>query len=492
MRWTSILSLCFAAVLAAQTQVPVKPAPAPATPRPVKLGSVVVTGSFRSRVEGWDWFQPDSGDNTYAYSGNLFRVGFSRSHETWDWNAEFAVPIVLGLPGNPLGPGAQGALGLGANYFTSNGRSQNTAMIFPKQLYARFSPFGAKSGSLKLGRFEFNDGAEVAPKNATLATIKASRINQRLIGTFGFTHVGRSFDGTQYLLTKPSGTFAFVGAMPTRGVFQTDGWGWNNTAFGYAGYTKSWGTGRHAAETRAFGIFYDDWRRVLKTDNRALAVRRSDLDNLKIGTFGGHSIHAFTLRPGIVDIVAWGSAQTGKWGRLNQRAYALDAEAGIQPAHWKGRPWFRGGYYYGSGDGNPNDRTNNTFFQMMPTPRLYAKTPFFNMMNNRDAFGIVMLRPHAKVTMTGEFHATSLADRNDLWYAGGGVYQPWTFGFAGRSTNGRRSLANLYDAGFDYRFSPHITLSPYFGYMQGRAAIATIYPKGTNGSFGYLEVTYRF
>ena len=103
-----------------------------------------------------------------------------------------------------------------------------------------------------------------------------------------------------------------------------------------------------------------------------------------------------------------------------------------------------------------------------------------------------MLRPSAKVTITSEFHATSLASRNDLWYVGGGVYQPWTFGFAGRSTSGQRSLVNLYDVGLDYRLNPHVTISPYFGYMQGRAAIATIYPTGTNGSFGYAELTYQF
>ena len=103
------------------------------------MGGVTVTGSLRSRLYGWDWFQPTSGDNSYAYSGNLLRVGFSQSREKWDWNAEFAVPFLLGLPANPTGTGPQqGALGFGSNYLTANDGNQNTAMLFPKQLYIRF------------------------------------------------------------------------------------------------------------------------------------------------------------------------------------------------------------------------------------------------------------------------------------------------------------------------------------------------------------------
>jgi hypothetical protein len=114
------------------------------------------------------------------------------------------------------------------------------------------------------------------------------------------------------------------------------------------------------------------------------------------------------------------------------------------------------------------------------------------MMNNRDRFGILILRPHAKVTLSAEFHALSLSNANDLWYSGGGVYQPWSFGFAGRASNGRRSLANLYDGSAEYRMNPHFTFAAYFGYAQGRAITASIYPKGADGRFGYLEGAYRF
>ncbi|MBM3786409.1 MAG: hypothetical protein FJW30_18780 [Acidobacteria bacterium] len=465
-------------------------AQAPA-PKPLKLGSVTVSGSLRARGEAFDWFTPDSGDPSYLYSGNIFRISFSAKKENWDWNAEFAVPFLLGLPNNALAPGAQGALGLGGNYFAANQRNRNAAMIFPKQLFVRYG--GATGHSIRAGRFEFMDGGELTPKNAALAVIKNTRVNMRLLGHFAWTDVGRSFDGAHYSFTNAKGNFTLLAATPTRGVFQVDGWGWNKTAFGYGSYTKPWGKGTHAAETRVLALVYDDFRDVLKTDNRPLAVRRGDAANIRIGTFGGQTLHAFTTKRAVFDLLVWGAAQTGKWGALDQRAVSLDVETGVQPAMWKKlKPWFRGGYFAGSGDKNPNDGTHGTFFQVLPTPRPFARFPFFNMMNNRDAFGMLTLRPHAKVTISNEFHALRLSNSNDLWYQGGGVFQPWTFGYIGRATNGRRSLANLYDANIEYRMNPRVTLLGYAGYAQGLASTASIYPKGRNSAFGYVEALYRF
>jgi hypothetical protein len=506
MKRTIIACIAFGARLMAQNLAASAPAPAPPAPqkpavaappaiKPIKLGGITVSGSLRSRVETWDWFQPDSGDNIYAFSGNIFKLSLSQSREGWDWNAEFAVPFLLGLPKNPIGPGTQGPLGLGANYLISNDRNQNTAMLFPKQLYVRITQFGSsRAHMLKLGRFDFSDGSELTPKSATLAAIKRDRINQRLIGGFAWSHVGRSFDGMQYAYTKPSGNFTFVGALPTRGAFQTDGWGWNSTAFGYGSYTKPVTRKAYSSETRVFGIYYQDWRDViLKTDNRAAPARRADLADLKIGTFGGHSLHAFDTKIATFDAVIWGAAQTGKWGVQDHRAFAVDVEGGVQPKVLpKLKPWLRGGYYYGSGDDNPNDNRHETFFQILPTPRPFARFPFFNMMNNRDIFGILILRPHGKVTVSGEFHSLRLASANDLWYSGGGVYQPWSFGYAGRAASGRGSLANLYDMSVEYRASAHVMVTPYFGYAQGRALPAFIYPKGSDARFGYLEATYKF
>jgi hypothetical protein len=451
------------------------------------------TATLRSRLYVWDWFQPaGTYQSQYEYSGNLLRLNFAQKRGPLDWDIEVAVPFLLGLPRNATAPAPQGALGLGSNYFTANTNHSNTAMAFPKQLYARYRFGDKESQSVQAGRFEFNEASELTPKNATLATLKRDRVSQRLIGTFGFSDVGRSFDGLRYSWNRPSTDFTVVGATPTRGVFQTDGWGWNRVAFGYAAFTKDWGHGNHAADTRFFIIEYNDFRHILKTDNRSTAVRKGDTENIQIQTWGGHSIHALTTSAGTADAVVWGAAQTGRWGTQLQRAYALDFEGGFQPAILPFlKPWIRGGYTIGSGDGNPNDGTHETFFQILPTPRPYARFPFFNMMNTEDAFGALITRPHPKVTTSTEYHSLRLTNPNDLWYSGGGVFQPWTFGYTGRAVSGRRSLGNLYDTSVEYRANRHMTVTAYLGYTQGLAVMKQIYPAGKDGRFGYLEVLFR-
>ncbi len=204
-------------------------------------------------------------------------------------------------------------------------------------------------------------------------------------------------------------------------------------------------------------------------------------------------LHTFETRPGTVDLLLWAAVQTGRWGVQQQRSGSFDVEGGFQPKILpKLKPWIRGGYNWNSGDSNPNDNTHGTFFQLLPTPRPYARMPFFNMMNSTDAFGTLITHPHPKLTISSDPLPLRLSNANDLWYSGGGVYQPWTFGYTGRSTSGRRSLANLYDTSTEVLVSRKITLVAYLGYAQGLAAMEQIYPKGKDGRFGYLEISYRF
>jgi hypothetical protein len=465
--------------------------PAPLPPEPLKIGDITVQGDLRSRIYYWDWFEGSPGtNNSYPYSGNLFRISFSQSLESVDWQLEFSVPFLLGLPRNAVAPGAQGQLGLGAAYYVANNKSQYSAMIFAKQGFVRFKH---NHESVRLGRFEFLDGSEAHPKDDTLAQLKSDRISARLIGNFGFTDVQRSLDGVQYLYNDGPNTFTFVGARPTRGVFQTDGWGEVNIGVGYAALSRQWTRGAYTSETRIMGIYYDDWRRILKTDNRPLAIRQQDLDNIRIFTFGGHHIGALRTSAGTIDVVAWAVGQTGDWGRQIQRSYAYDAEAGFQPNILPAvKPWIRGAYTLGSGDNNPNGHIHSTFFQILPTPRQFALFPFYNMENDQDIMGAVILRPSKIVTISNQFDSLSLASAQDLWYSGGGAFQPWTFGYQGRATDGAKSLANLYSTSLNVRLNRKITTSFYTGYAQGLAAIRAIYPRGHNGALGYAEIEYKF
>ena len=251
---------------------------------PLRIGSVDVSGNLRERYESWDWF-PGTGESAYGFSGALLTLGFSQHKTDFDWTVDLAAPILLDVPNRAIGPGAQGQFGLGPAYYAYNHNQQYSAMVFPEQAFIRLK---GEHYSLRLGRFQFSDGTEVTPKNPTLAAVKRDRIDQRLIGIFGFSDVERSSDGVQYTYSNGPWNFTSLAVIPTRGVFQVDGWGWVKTPYTYTALTRQLSLGKSDAEWRVFGIYYNDDRGVLKTDNRPLAARRQDLDAINIGTFGGH------------------------------------------------------------------------------------------------------------------------------------------------------------------------------------------------------------
>ena len=138
-----------------------------------------------------------------------------------------------------------------------------------------------------------------------------------------------------------------------------------------------------------------------------------------------------------------------------------------------------------------SDPNTGTFFQMLPSPRQYARFPFFNLMNNADGFVELMLRPARVLTIRTDVHALRLANGNDLWYQGGGVYQPATFGYVGQPVNGNRRLATLLDASADVTVTRGSTVTGYC-YAAGGSASSAPYPTSNHAAFGYLELLGRF
>ena len=100
------------------------------------------------------------------------------------------------------------------------------------------------------------------------------------------------------------------------------------------------------------------------------------MDKIQLATYGGDYVQVInTTNAGKFDFLVWGVFQGGSWGALTQRAGAFVGEFGWQPPVKHLKPWLSAGYSYGSGDGNPNDSTHGTFFQVLTTPRQYARFP---------------------------------------------------------------------------------------------------------------------
>lgn len=469
-----------------------KPAPQGNTEQH-KLGPLNFTVNWRFRMEAWDWFEPSvPAQNSYGFEHSLLRVGIGQKTERFEWFAEGAQDAIVNLPLAAVLPGAAGQLGLGATYYAANGNGQNNVNAFVRQAYVGFAlPAG---GKLCLGRFTFLDGAEVTPKDKSLGTLINTRITQRLIGDFGFSAVGRSYDGAQLAFNSNVGNFTFLGARPTRGVFQIDAMGELSVDLFYGAYTATINRGISAGQFRLFALGYVDERSsVLKTDNRADPLRSADHDHIRIATYGADYVHVFnTQNHGKFDFLLWGAVQSGNWGVLRQRSAAFAAEAGWQPVIRSLNPWFRVGYCYGSGDSDPTDGRHGTFFQILPTPRPYARFPFYNMMNNEDFFGSGTFRLPRSFVFRSELHALRLANANDLWYGGGGAFQPHTFGYTGRASGGSRSLANVWDVSMDVPIRYGFSLTTYYAHAWGKSIVEGIYPAGTGANFGYVETNFHF
>ena len=478
----------------AKTNETAKPSPSP-SPTPIKLGGLTFSGSLRLRFENWDWFESSAAENSYNFGAATLRLSLGQQLEKFEWQVEGAFPVLIGLPDNAIAPAPQGQLGLGATYFAANGRQDGGAFI--KQAFIRFKGLGGdKASSLKLGRFEFSDGTETTPADASLATIKRDHISQRLIGPFGFTHVGRSFDGVHFVRNARLGNFTVVGARPTEGVFQLRGWNELDVDFYYGAFTKPIKRKTSEHDVRLFALHYHDGRHVLKTDNRPAALRAADNENIRLTTVGGHYIGVTKAAAGKADVLLWGAGQFGAWGKLAHRAAAIAVEAGYQFGGNKTadriKPWLRAGYFRGAGDGDPNDTTHGTFFPALPTPRTYARFPFFNSMNNEDSFVQLRLKPHAKLALRTDVHHLRLSSERDLWFVGGGAFQQKTFGFIGRPSNGHKTLGTLVDVSADITLTPTTALTFYLAGVRGGDVAESLYPAGKNSRFAYLELTKRF
>jgi hypothetical protein len=448
----------------------------PVPPKAIHIGSLTLAGSLRGRAENWSWFEVPAAQVDYTFGALLFRLSLSQKKDRFEWLVEGMSPWLIHLPTNAVLPAPQGQLGLGGSYFAANLQQDGSAVF--RQGYVRFEGlFGDAASGLLLGRFEFSDGAEVKPADASLALLKRDRIAQRLIGPFGFTHVGRGFDGVQYVRAGKINNFTFVAARPTEGVFQLRSLYELDVDFYYGAFTRQLPGKTSQGEARLFALHYHDGRNVLKTDNRPQAVRTADHRNIRLTTIGGHAMDVFGKNGGKVDLLVWGAAQFGRWGLLDHRAAAIAVEGGYQFAvPWK--PWVRAGYFRGTGDGNPGDDTHSTFFQMLPTPRIYARFPFFDLMNNEDIFAQILLKPRSKLSLRGDVHYLRLSNPRDLWYVGGGPFQQESFGYVGRPNNGHSVLGTLADLSVDYALTSTTNLTFYVGGVRGGRVPGSIYPAG--------------
>ena len=174
-----------------------------------------------------------------------------------------------------------------------------------------------------------------------------------------------------------------------------------------------------------------------------------------------------------------------------RRAWAYGAELGYRLDGAWAKPWMRIGINSGSGDGDPLDDEHTTFFQILPTAWLYARFPFFNMMNNQDVFAQWILEPHPMLSTQLDFHWLRLNASQDLAYFGGGATKNDFFGYGGVATNGRNELAYLIHTMITIRPTAFLTLNGLYAHAWGQGVIDQAFADD-GGDYGFLEAVVAF
>src|SRR3990172_6599297 len=173
----------------------------------------------RARVETWNTFDrsvPRDFDDNYTFYANRLRLGAGYKQSLLEIYGEQQFTSLSSLPDLP-------SFGTGSLYQSFNsGTETHMSKGTVNQLYIKSKIPSLEDLSLKIGRFNYNDGSETVPTDPSLNCLKKNRISQRMIGTFDWSHTGRSFDGFQSAYDKPCYNFTLTGVRPTQGGFQMD------------------------------------------------------------------------------------------------------------------------------------------------------------------------------------------------------------------------------------------------------------------------------
>ena len=325
------------------------------------------------------------------------------------------------------------------------------------QAYFDWRPGGSERWDLRAGRQELIYGEE------------------RLVGTFGWDNVGRSFDAARLRYRRSAWTTDFfwgrlvdvrragaphrVGNQDLYGVYLTR-------------------APREAPRrTEFYSFFLRDGLRTVGEQplEAAQAVR--------ILTVGFRHLHQPKTGWRYSVEHAW---QFGERGPDPHRAAMLVASGGYA---WGGRWQPRLGFEYdfATGDNNPADGNSGEFNNLFPTNHIYYGYADLTGLRNLHDFRLTAAaRPHPKVTVEADYHRFLLAARRGPWKNAGGR----VLGFDPTGAAGR-DLGQEVDFTVRFPVQPHVTLlAGYSFFLPGRFAEATRGPETHH--FGYVQTTVKF
>ena len=345
-------------------------------------------GSILYRYAYWNWFGTDKGNNTnndYSFSFQRTRLNLKYTSEDMEIFFQPQYVHMFNLPNDAVSD-VTGPFGMGGLYYLHN-PEENPYDFGVHQVYVHWRDLFDTKLFFKGGRFEYSDGLEVKDEKdgKKFNILKNMRIADRMISPFGWSAFGRSFDGTLAGWDDDRFNLTTSFFYPTQGGWEQDiDETINDIDIFTTTLTAKKGSLLPDTELATFFYNYGDKRDCTqRPDNEGRSCSHADID---IQMYGGHILGIYDWGPGQVDTLLWGGVQTGDWYDRDHDAYAIAGEIGYQFTKMSWKPWFRTGYFIGSGDSNPADGDHETFFQMAPGTRKYQLYPYYDLENNRDFF----------------------------------------------------------------------------------------------------------
>jgi hypothetical protein len=428
---------------------------------------------LRLRWEAFDTPQRNPAtDPAYDLYLLRFRAGLDLAWERWKLHGLLQAGGVASIPEN-------GAFAAGPTYFAANGRRRDVGVIGVAELYGAYEHDGLK---VVLGRQPYVDGMEVQTGVAHLDAVKRRRLSDRLIGASEWPNTGRRFDGISAGFGSGSTHVAVFGLRPLGGAFES-----YDEALDEIDDIAVYGatvTGRHGqwipgTEVRLFTVQYEDERLIAPGSNLSLNTSGA---SLLIGNAG-------------TDLLLWGALQTGEWGSEDQDAWAFLVDLGRRFDAAPGKPDVHLAWEQSSGDTDPDDRSHETFFNVLPTNhKFYGSMDYLAFQNLRDAYVEALLGVGPKLKVRTALHDFALTEKTDVWYGGTGAYEEGSLGYAARSI-GRPYPANDLGQELDLELTWPLPSGFELGvgggqWWSGEAAEA-FFPRKHNGSWGYVQLGWK-
>jgi hypothetical protein len=432
---------------------------------------VDLSASLRVRTEYWD---------ALADAGDWFTGTRTRTRVQYGYAQRFILASELqDVRLHGMSSDGSGAL---ASYRAANEARSRASSDGVRALYAEWRP--SETGFVRMGRQDLKLGQEVMYPEPDWRYLKTARLGERLVGTVGWSHVERAYDGVAAGGQLRGVQLLGFGMQPTTGVLDAERGYRDLDDVRVAGLTATLRRGAllEASELGLFAVGYRDDR---PTDRGGLS------DEVEVTSFGGHWLGVYPVGRGKIDTLAWLAGQVGDYDDLDHRAGALALEAGYQFADAALKPWLRAGLNLSTGDGDPTDGDHDTFFNMLPTNHLYyGFADLLELPNLWNAFVQLRTTPHPTLGLNLFVHWLRLREHEDARYAGSGAFSEAAFGYPATPSGGRTHVGREYDVVATW--TPHrtTTFEVGFAWLDGGAMFRARPDRDAQFFYASLELRY--